>query len=492
MAEGSVLWITDLSGSTNQATAPHLMADNQFKLLVNVDQSEIGGISHRLGTELFLELIAGAGEVQGLGAYEKADGTRFLHMVEGGNLRVSDETNSQWDSQDTSEWATSSKVDMVNFINRHYLIGDAAGEYLKYATDSGAVSTVAGNIEGSYLAANGAYLMVVDPASQKAQWSAPAADTFDPADFATINGYATGVGSFGNGRPFVVFTANNYLIVDPANITTYEVRDFGCTSHRSIQNIRGYLIYLGRQGFQMLGYNDSFPTDISRMIKNEWSGDAIFNKINGTSWAVTAAGVIKDRYYCAVRDLSANVKGYDLDNVLVEIDPAQQTAKCHTFTTGGLATVMAAFVDKNGDLGMYAGSMDNKAVYKMNVAGVYTDDDSAGAPQTVTSRIVTKDYAFWNVNSGVVQMQNVVGLHFRYQADSAITIKYSVDGDTSYDSFPVTLPVTAAGKAWEWNELTFGKECKTISLDLSCDGKFTLYGFGFEVDPTGSTGIQLR
>lgn len=488
----SILWINNHSGSINQATAPHLVADNQFKLLVNCDQIEIGAIAHRLGTERYLELVSGAGLVQGLHMYEKANGNRYLHMVEGGNLQRADEVNSEWDVQESAVWDSASKVDMVNYINRHYMIGSGSTEYLRYATEAGNTTVVSGNIAGSYLAANGPYLMVVDPATQKAQWSEPTSDTFDAADYASINGFATGVGAFGVGRPFVVFTRNNYIVVDPANVNVQEVTGFGCVSHRSIQTVRGYMIFLGRDGFYMLGYNDAFPVEISRMIRNPWSMDAIFNRIANGNWEVTASGTIDNRYFCALKDLSANVKGYDLNDVVVEYDIAQQTVKMHTFETGGIGSVFAQWIDTNGELGLYAGSYDTKAVYKMNVAAKFTDADSTDADSAVTARAITKDFGFYNANKGVVVEQDVIALHFRYQASAEITIKYSIDGKITYSEFPATLPTTSADYAWEDAELPFTFERgKTISLDLSCTGKFIIYGIGFEITETPSSGITL-
>lgn len=493
MEDSQILWLNDLSGGTNQGTAPHLLRENEFKLLVNIDQSEIGATAHRLGTSRYLDLKAGSGQVRGLHMYQQSTGTRYFHMVANGNLYVANEGGGTWDTQESSVWTATNDVDMVNFIGSHYFIGAGATEYLRKVSDnSSSTSVVSGNIAGKYLATNGAYLLVVDPTNRKAQWSGTAVDTFDSADFANINGYATGAGSFGAGRPFVVFTDRNYLIVDPANSTSDEVdANIGAVSHRSIQNIKGYLIFLGRDGFYTLGLNDTFPAEISRVIRNERSQDAIFNKIAGSSWEVTASGVFDDRYFCAVRDLSANVKGYDLDSVLVEFDIAQQTIRTHTYDTGGIGSVFATFINSSGDLDMYAGSTDNFAVYKMFVAGKWTDADSADANTAVTSRLITKDHAFFNVNKGVVSMQNVVALHFRYYASAALTVKYSLDGAQTYSSLPVTLPTTTSGYNWGEVEVAFGKECKRISLDISGTGEWYMYNIGYEISPLNNTGIVL-
>jgi hypothetical protein len=492
MGKKGVFWLNDFSGGINQATAPHLLKVNQFKLLVNISQSEIGSVAHRLGTERFLDLKSGAGPVRGLGMYEKSNGNRYLHMVAGGNLYVSDETGSEWDEQESSAFTASSEVDMENFINRHYMIGEGATEYLRYADDNSTDTTkVDGDITGEYLASNGPYLMVVDPANRKAKWSGVATDTFDADDYANLNGLATGVGSFGIGRPFVVFTNNSYVVVDPANVNTTEVRGFGCVSNNSIQNVQGYLIFFGRDGLYRLGYNESFPREVSRVVRNEWSKDALISKIDSSKWEVTASGVIDNRYFCAVRDLDGNVAGYDLDDCVIEYDLADNTIKCHTFTTGGVGSVFSRFIDSSGQRDLYAGSLDSRAVYKLFVEDKFTDADSADDDSNVTSRIVTKDFAFFDINKRVIEMQNVCNLHFKYKADSTITIKYALDGENTYTEFGTVLPTTDSDYDYEWKELPFGKECKTISLDLSSTGDFIFYGIGFGIDSLDNTGIKL-
>lgn len=492
MATSKILWVNDLSGTVNQMTASHFMSSNQFKLLNNIDQSEIGALAHRLGTERYLNLVSGTGEVKGLHMYEKADGNYYFHMVEAGNLRRADQSGGTWTLQEGSVWASTSDVDMVNFINRHYMIGEGATEYLRYATNSGATSVVSGNITGKYLASNGTYLMVVDPASRRAKWSGVAADTFAADDYTNINGIATGIGEFGMGRPFIVFTNEGFLFADPANVYFSEVAGFGCVSHRSIQTIRGHIIYLGREGLYMLSYNDSFPVEISRPIRNEWSKNAIFNKISASNMAVSASGVIDNRYFLALRDLSGTVKGEDLDSVVLEYDIAQETLKSHTFETGGIGSVMGRFVNSSGELALYAGSHDDKAVYKLLVEDTYTDDNSSAEAQDVTAKVITKDYEFYDATKALVVMQNVARIHFKYVADAELTVKYSLDGNQTYTELPVTLEATDSGYDFGRADVPFGKECKSISLDISGTDRFAIYGIGFEVVPLPTTGIKLR
>lgn len=489
-----VLWLTDFSGSTNQHSSPALLAANQAQVLVNISQTQDGSWSHRLGTDLVFDLVAGAAAVKGLHAYNKSDGTYYLHMVEAGNLRVVNEVTSAWDSQDAALFNAASTVEFANFIDKHYLIGSGATEYLSYATEAGAASVVDGNIVGKYLASNGTYLMVAGDPLLKSYWSGVAAETFDTTrDVVNHDAPATGIVAFGSGKPFVIFTENDYTIVNPTSGFTEQVKGFGCPSHRAIAVIGGHLVWPSRQGncFYRLGPNDSYPTEISRLISNDLTVDAIMNRIAGTSWATMAAGVTNDRYLCSIGNLSSTVKGQTLNDAVVELDFAQNSWKVHTMTTGGIGSVFAEFVDTDGMRELYAGSNDTKAVYQLEKVGVYTDDNSAGATSTVTSLARTMHYRFTNKGEEAINMKDVEKLHFLYSAAGAITVKFSLDGNQTYNTLPVTLPATTAGMDWEWTyiDMEADGQCKSISLEISTTGNFSIYGVGIEVESLDNTGI---
>lgn len=488
-----ILWTNDFSGSVNQATAPHLLATNQLKFMNNITQSEVGAIGHRRGSERFLEEESGDTSCQGLHMYQKPDGTNYLHAVFGGDLFVADEANERWDRQDGGIFGTTENVDMVNFLGKHYMIGANPESFLRVATESGDVPIVNpgdGGVAGAYLAVNGSYLMVADPDAGVARWSGVGTDTFDANDFVNVPGRIRGVASFGSGRPFVVFTERSYVIVDPVNQTTDEVNvGIGAVSHRSIKNVRGYLIFLSREGFYSLGLNDAYPQEISRMIRNEWDADAIFNRISGTSFRRAAAASLDDRYFCAVRSLTTPVQGEQLDRVIIEFDLASQTVKTHTYQLSEIANVMAEYINDNEELHVYAGSITREAVYKLFVEDKWQDQTFQAIDVDVDATAITKDYAFYDKKTGVVEEQQVMNIHFRYTSDSELTVQVSLDGG-AFEDF-VTLPATDQAKIWEWNDSTFGQYCKNISLKIVGSGKWMLYGLGFEIESTDTTAISL-
>lgn len=554
---GNILWINNLTGGVNQNVSPTLIKNSQFKLLNNVTQEFLGTLSHRLGSTLYLDSVDASNPVRGLHMYEKDTGVDYLHMVVDGDLYVNGATT--WTSQATSEWATDSEIDMANYINRHYMASSTADENLRYATETGATTTVVAlsttisnsstgstlvvndniftsamvgttvtnttdgqtrtitgytnattvtvdsaindtwdgddleiYVDGKYLAVNGAYLMIAGNSTfpRRTYYSNVESDTFNlGSDYFITSLPPTGVASFGNGRAFIIFTKNNYLVVDPATTYTNQVDDYGCSSHRSIQNIRGRLVWFDRDAFYMLSANQAYPTEISVPLRNKTTGDAVIDKINASNFEVVASGQEDSRYFCALRDLTGNVLGETLDACVVEIDLQQSTWKVHTYDSNDIGSVFASFRDSTGDEALYSGSFSNGTVYKLNVPSVYTDDDTTDTTNTVTSTIITKDYGFNKGRTAEVTLTKVDNLHFKYFAESAISVSFALDGTDTYTSLS-TLDAHTSTK-WKFAKMPFGKdECKTISLKMTCNGDFKIFGIGFEVKDRGITGLK--
>lgn len=490
-----VFWINDLSGGQNQHTAPGLLNENQTQINLNSSQSQDGSVSHRLGTELYLDLIAGDGPVQGLHMYNKGDGTYYFHSVMNGDLMVGNEVNSEWDVQSAGVVFATSKVSFTNFIDRHYFIGDGATDYLKYATETGAATQVSGPISGKYVASNGAYLMVAGDSSRKNYWSNLASDTFTTAsDFVYTQTPATGVVAFGNNKPFIVFTTDDFTIIDPSTGYTERVDGFGCESIRSIINLRGYLIWPSRRGetYYMLGPNDAYPSDIGLTNKNDITKNAFINRIVGSNWTESAAGVKSNRALWSFGDLSSTVRGQTLDDAALEMDFAQQNWRSQSFSAGGIGSVFAEFINSSGEIDLYAGSRDNNAVYKLEVEDVYTDDDSTGTPQTVTGVMRSKHYVVQDSKTKEVSLKRFHALHFKYKSAGTVAVKYSLDGNTTYTPLGNGLPQTTGGVQsydYKYAVMPLGKEGKTISIELSYTGQCDIHAIGFEVEGKDTHGL---
>lgn len=494
MAEG-VMWLNNLSGGMNQLT-PSLASPTEAYALVNISQIQLGDWSHRLGSKIYLNSVDSSNQVRGLGQYEKQNGTNYLHMVCNGNVYVNGV--SSWTQLEAGSFGANSNVNMVNFIGRNYMAGSLSGEYLRYYTETGAKTLVSGSIEGQYLAANGPYMMISGGTTNplRSYYSNVALDTFTTTtDYVNTVQPPTGLASFGNGRPFVIFTANTYTTFDAANNYANEVDGFGCVSHRSIQNVKGSLIYMDNDGIYELTPTTAYPNDISMPIKNTLTGNAIFTQINANNYSIVASGNIENRYYLAINNLKAVVMGQTLNSAILEYDSSQKNWKIHTFTTNNIGAVFAQFLNSSGNL-LYGGSTSDGTVYQMEAAGIYTDDNKSGVAQTVTSTIRTIHFQFIyrgrqnRPNMSSIVKKTIEDLHFMYSATSPITVKYSLDSSSTYTTLPVTLPVTDVTKVWDHNYLSLGQECKEISLEISCTGNFIIYGVGIGL--TMSEGLGIR
>lgn len=347
-------------------------------------------------------------------------------------------------------------------------------------------------MDGKYLATNGAFLMVAAGTTHplRSYWSNLESQTFDvTADYAITTTVPTGVASFGSGRPFIVFTENTYLTVDPNSGQTDEVEDFGCVSHRSIANLKGTLIWLGRTGFYTLAYNQAYPTEVSLPIRNDETQDAIINQIDPTKYEVTAAGVKNNRYYCALRDLAGTVQGQTLNDCVVEFDYAQQTWRVHTYTQGGIGTVFSPFI-LDGQQKLLAGSIDNGTVYEIDYDEAITDQNRTGVTAAVTTTIRTKPYEFGG--SASYQMKNIAGLYYKYYCPEggSITVSYSLDGNPTYTALPTVIPASPAGQDWDWRYHAFGKECRSISLQFESTADFKMFAVGLNVETLSTEGIS--
>jgi len=488
----SIKWINDLSGSQNMHSSPMLLGENESELLLNTSQAQDGALSNRNGTKLFLNAIS-ASPIKGLHAFEKQDGTQYLHMVNGGNLYTYANTGGVWPAAQVSAiWNTNSNINMVNYNGKHYFASDTAGEYLMSGVETGALSIVAGNLDGNLIGVSGAYMMIGGGFNNplKIYFSGVATDTFNTnTDYFQTLTPPTAIASFANGRPFVIFTQNNILICDPATLYSTQIDGFGCTSQRSVQSLRGNLIWLSKDGFFILNNISAYPQELSLPIRNDVTGDAVINQINGTNYKATASGIFNNKYYCALQSLVAPVKGQTITNCIVEYDFAQQTWKTHSYPSNQIASVFALFIDNTGTRNLYAGSLAIGAVYKFNIVGVSQDDNSSGVGQSFTSVINSKHYDFNEGAYGSAGLKKVDYIYFKYYSASPITVSFSLDGSTTYTAFPNPLPIFTANR-WTWQMIEVGKECKTIGLQFQCAGQFTIFTFGFEVEDKRDRGLK--
>ncbi len=192
--------------------------------------------------------------------------------------------------------------------------------------------------------------------------------------------------------------------------------------------------------------------------------------------------------------MSGTVKGQTINYCVVEYDYAQKTWIVHSMSTGTIGSVFATFIDSSSAEHLYAGSATTASVYKLYDYSSHVDQNSTGSNTQFTTVYTTKNYEIASnsrrYRSWATNFKNINNWHFKYYADAPITIEYSLDG-AAYQTLPATLP-TASTNRWAYNRAYLGSPMKIVGLRLSCAGKFTIFGIGYEVDDlriTGSKGI---
>jgi len=552
----AIQWINNLSASINQSS-PGLSAPNELEISVNNSQAQLANWSHRNGADLFLDSISASGSVKGLHMYQKDTGVNYLHMVHNGNLYINGVTT--WASQDLNDWDTASTINMTNHINRHYMASSTSGERLKYATETGAVTTVtpwtaiasssstastlitttdvftvnmigftiynvtdstnttiigytspttvttgtaindtwdsdtlAIYLDPKYLAASGAYMMMDGGTTfpRRAYITEPESDTIKlGSKYFVSNLPITGIESFGNGRNFIIFSRDGYIVADPQSFYNTPVDGYGCISHRSIKIVKNNLIYLGVDTFNALPLNASYPTDIAKKIKNDKTADALFNKIDWSVASTFASGRKGDLYWCAVQNLSATVKGQTINNAIFIIDTSQNSWRVDTYATGELASIMAEFTNSSGVTDLYAGSLSNGTVYKLDTPGLYSDDNRSGTPVAVTGMIRGSFLKMQNRRTAEPLLKKIHKIYLEYTSASPITVKYSINGSSTYTTLAETFPAYSTN-LWTTNFFNFGIECFSISLQFECAGDYVIYAYGLDIDFNKGEGIK--
>lgn len=483
----SIVTYNMLRGAINQSTNPHLLKDDEVEMAVNIVGDIRGAIARRPGTELFLNKISDTNGVKGLHSYVKSNSQNYVHMVHDGNLYFGDESVSAFTLQQSSLFSASSTVEFANFLGRHYLIGSEPTEYLSYVTDSGVATVVSGNIQGKYLASNGPYLLATGQSTnpRRTVWSNAGSDTFSTTvDYVDASIDTVGCASFGNQKPFIVFTSQSYVIVDPFRNYFNEVPGFGCASHRSIKNIRGTLIWLSRDGgcWYALSQGQEFPQEISSEIVNSYDGSAVFDNIDGTYLSSVAAGEIDGKYICAVGDLTGAVKGQTLNDAFVEFDSSAQAWRTHTYEAGELASVFAEHINEDGVRVLLAGSRNSGSVQRILMPGVLTDDDKDGVSSNITGLLRSKFYEFG------MKEATVKSVYIKYKSDGAVTVKRATDGATTYTQFDSPMPAIADG--YDYVEFICGDKCKSMSIEFSGTSNFVIYSIVFDVSAHNSANLS--
>lgn len=153
-------WYQGLTGGMNQAIDPALIENNESPLMKNVILDQAGNWASRLGTDKVGTTAANAGAVYGLGVYNSTAGTHTLFKVASRDLWKYTEGTGTWATTDTDEWPATTKVNMINFLDRLYLGSADGATALSYVTATGVLTDIVPLIGGSKLGVNKSILAV--------------------------------------------------------------------------------------------------------------------------------------------------------------------------------------------------------------------------------------------------------------------------------------------------------------------------------------------
>jgi hypothetical protein len=156
--EPRIKWYQNLSGGMNQSVDDQLIENNESPLLKNIILDKVGNWASRKGTDLLGSVTTGSDQVYGLGTYDESDGTHTFFRVCNRDLEKFNGTDT-WSSVDADEWPASTKVNMINFLDRMYLGSEDGATALAY-TEGTTITDVSPTIGGHCLAVNKSMLAV--------------------------------------------------------------------------------------------------------------------------------------------------------------------------------------------------------------------------------------------------------------------------------------------------------------------------------------------
>ena len=493
----------DFSGTTNQHSAPHLLQNNQAEYDINIVRDVDGAIAHRLGSRILAGVGGGVtGEIQGAGIYTNSSGVQTLCIVAGGNFYKFNTTTNAFDLVSSSVVSTSSTVEFKPYIGKLYFIGSGGTEYLKSYNGS-SISTVSGNIVGTFLEVSNSRLYVgggINAANpRRIFFSNVGNDTFTTAsDYVDLDATVTGLKSLGESNPLLGFDTETITVMDPAQSYSRKIEgNFACLSHRSIQNLQGHAIFLARDGFYRMSSVEAYPIKISTPVENQVTYDAFFNRISQNGFKTAAAFVRGNKYYCCVGDLTSDVKGESHEDFWFVMDLKQVTWQHRTYSANGLGAVFIDYVNDSSDTRLaLAGSKDAPIMYEFEVENLYTDEDTNGDEQSVTAKYRTKyfEIPIGSQGSAGVETQKTLTKGFvKFKADSALTMKYSKDASGIYSSWTTTT-VTNNSVGYEWNALSPFRDpsFKSLSVGVEGTGNWILYSLGFNISPNRNDQLTTR
>jgi hypothetical protein len=496
----SIFMVNDFSGSTNQHTAPHLLANNQSPFDLNIIRDEDGAIAHRFGSSLLAVAGSGGSKVQGMGIYHDSDGNEIPCVIVNGNFYAYDEDDEEFDLVSSNVVATSSTVDFTEYIGRLYFIGSGNAEYLKYY-DGSSISTVSGDIQGQYLTQGNNRLLAGGGLSADAPrrifFSNAGTDTFTTgSDFLDLDEPVTGLAVLGESNPFVAFGRSTTYVFDPNTSYSKKIsEDIGCTSHRTIGSIQSHVIFLSLSGIYRFSANEAYPIKISTLVENETETNGFFNKIPESGFNSASAIVLRNKYFLSVGDLSGTIGGETLNDFMFVFDIKQLVFSHRNYKANDIGSCFSRYLGKDGTEKLIAGGRNSGGVFVMDEPGTYNDVDENGTGSAVEAIYRSKHFEFstGSGKTGIETTKIVQAGFLKFFSDKSLTINFSKNGAETYTSW-TNSGTTPSGDSWSWDRYSpfSDSNFKTLSFEVRGTGKWKIYAFGLDLSGKAHAEIPSR
>lgn len=289
-------------------------------------------------------------------------------------------------------------------------------------------------------------------------------------------GACTGIVGYEQG--FVSFDEDNMYVWDPLSTWHTKYPGFGCTSHRSIQVINGFVVWVGREGLNVYA-NGQYPENITKKINNSVTGEGIWNLFSKANLESVSSGSRprENIWVISLGDLSTNITApaSAKTNVQLEVDLTKFAFTINTYPSE--AVVFTSFTNTDGERDLYYGEADNAAVFRMyqNDYDILQDD---------TQENIELDFRSPHYVLGDQDVTRTINqIVVRYKATDEVVVDISTN-KTQYVPLG-TLPASNDATIVRVIHPKANIDGYSHSLRFVTNDHFELEGFGFSFEEEG-------
>jgi hypothetical protein len=260
-----------------------------------------------------------------------------------------------------------------------------------------------------------------------------------------------------------IFTTEAVWYHNPSTLETKPFYKHGTTSHFSVTELWGNLVWVDRAGIHLFS-GEGRPTNIVRPLQNENIG-AVWDKITGSSWDDIRSVAYGDNLYVYVGDLSGALPGDTtaLDDVVLVYNYQQDS--WHMLDNHKVA-FWATFTNSSGVEKLLFGGNDDRNVYER--------DDSYSHDGTAIDMVArTKYYSMTVPEFNKVYGDLYVVYRPQNEASKYIDVSTAINGTNNYIE---KVSDTTASKLSLNGDTTENYDVKRVTLN-NTDGRSISYEF---------------